>query len=233
MNLLQLSCISSIVGALSYLIGDILIVGFIPNPEKYSLLTKKYRDKITYLDLSYLMLDGSAKRLMWGAIFGMIGTPFLFGSLYLQSYIFYNLPKKMYYVALSLSVISISISALAHSAFFFVGELYKLIFKCDVSSHESILLTGNLFTKMLYCAWYPAVFCGLIANTMITVSIFFKNSVLPKWAVSMNQILLCIIFVIIRPHLPKFLEEYLYGAAFNIASTIAQSVITSIVWNGE
>jgi len=231
MTLHQLSCLSSVIGAFCYLVGDILIVGFNLEPEKYSLLSKTYKEKIIHPILSYYMLKGTSKRLMWGAIFGMIGTPFLFGSLYMQHVLFINLPSFLYYSAISLSVISSSVSALAHASFFFVAELYKLIYKCDASSHEEILKTGNLFTKMLFTAWYPAVFCGLISNFILIISLFCKNSLLPQWAVLFNPIIVYFLFKISRPYFPKILKEYLAGAAFNVASIVGQTLISLLVWN--
>ena len=106
MNWLQLSCISSIIGNLGFVIGDILIVGFLEEPEKYPLLSNDYASRIKFSKLSYFMLSGSTKRLFWGAVSALFANPFLIGGLYLQSFLYQGLPKWLYYLVMAISVIT-------------------------------------------------------------------------------------------------------------------------------
>ena len=55
--------LSGVFASLCWIIGDLLIVGFTPTPEKYPLLSEIYTSQID-VGLATLMLSGSTNRLM-------------------------------------------------------------------------------------------------------------------------------------------------------------------------
>ena len=67
--------LSGVFASLCWIIGDLLIVGFTPAPEKYPLLSEIYTSQID-VGLATLMLSGSTNRLMWGALIAVFSVPF-------------------------------------------------------------------------------------------------------------------------------------------------------------
>ncbi len=73
---------AGIIVSLCWLIGDIFVAGFDPDPADYPLFSKTYADQAD-VEFATLMLEGSASRLMFGALIGALTGPLLLPATWL------------------------------------------------------------------------------------------------------------------------------------------------------
>lgn len=64
---IKLAFLSSIIASICWVVGDMFVAGFEVNPSDYPLFSETYADQIDVV-LATLMLEGSTKRLMFGAL---------------------------------------------------------------------------------------------------------------------------------------------------------------------
>ena len=78
--------LSGVFASLCWIIGDLLIAGFTPAPEKYPLLSGIYASQID-VGLATLMLSGSTNRLMWSALIAVFSVTFYLYATFAVSYL--------------------------------------------------------------------------------------------------------------------------------------------------
>ncbi len=144
---------AGLLASLCWIAGDILILGFTPNPAKYPLLSETYAFQIN-VDIATLMLSGSTSRLMWGALLAVFSMPLYLYGIFAVSRL---IKRKFMMPVFLLLFIGRSLSPLGHAAFFYVGEIYKTILDTDPSAHARLLETALAFEKILKIVWTASV----------------------------------------------------------------------------
>lgn len=162
----SLSLSFGIIAALFWTIADMLLVGFVPDSEKYSEFISLF-PKNTNSELAILMLDGSSERLFWGVCLATFSVFLyilsLFGVYQLSKQ---NLLSKIGVFAL---FVGYSISPLAHGAFAFIGLLAK---NMQSVSGEVVLAQIALFVQfelMLVIHWVVSVLFSAFGWLMILI----------------------------------------------------------------
>ncbi len=208
--------VSAIAVSVCWLIGDIYVVGFKPDPGDYPLFSKDYADKVD-VDLAVHMLTGSTQRLMFGALIGALTTPLLLPAMWLVYQFFPD--RKKWYALLTYYVLlaGVTLSPLAHSGFFYVGEIHKAILHTDRSAHPYLLETAGGFTQMLHIAWISAISVLAAGWLLFTIFVFAGKTVLPRWAGLLTPVFLTFLQHPLVEFLPGPLPALLSGAGFNIA----------------
>lgn len=207
---------AAIAVSVCWLIGDIFIVGFEPDPENYPLFSKEYAGKVD-VDMAVHMLEGSTPRLMFGALIGALSAPLLLAAIWLVYQYFCEKQKGYavftYYALLAGAVLS----PLAHAAFFYVGEVHKAILHTDKAAHPYLLDTANGFMKMLHMSWGTAIVVLAIAWLSFAACIAWKKTVLPRWFALVTPVPLSFLVAGIKSLLPVPYSGWVGGATFNIA----------------
>lgn len=218
-NKINWSFAAAITVSLCWLIGDIFVAGFDPNPADYPLFSKTYANQVDVV-FATLMLEGSTARLMFGALIGALTGPLLLPATWLVFQFFKDRSKWYavftYWVLLTGAVLS----PLGHAGFFYVGEIYKAVYHTDSVAHPYLLETGSSFMKMLNIAWGSAI--GVLAIGWITfaICIILKKTLLPRWMAILTPIILTLSIIPLKQILPLPYSGWVGGAIFNIAYLI-------------
>ena len=209
--------IAAIIVSVLWLIGDISIVGFQPDPKDYPLFSQKYADKVD-VSIAIHMLTGSTRRLMFGALVGALSAPLLIPTMWLVYQFFIDKQKLLSLVTFYILIIGAVLSPLAHASFFYVGEIYKTIHTTnDVTQQLKLLAVAQGFEKMLFISWTTAISFLAIGWGMLFVSILMKKALLPKWFAFLTPLMITMYVMPITIVLPKPFSGWVGGAAFNIS----------------
>ncbi|ASE60703.1 hypothetical protein H3Z85_16100 [Chryseobacterium indologenes] len=215
---------AAIIVSLCWLIGDIFVAGFDPDPADYPLFSKTYADQAD-VEFATLMLEGSASRLMFGALIGALTGPLLLPATWLV-YQFFKDTKKWYAVFVYwVLLVGAVLSPLGHAGFFYVGEIYKAVYHTDPVAHSYLLETGRNFMKMLNIAWGAAIGVLAIGWISFAVCILLNKTLLPRWMALLTPFILTLMIIPLKGLLPLPYSGWVGGAIFNIAYTIFFSTL--------
>ncbi len=205
-----------IFASLCWIIGDLLLVGFTPQPDKYPLLSQTYASQID-VDFATLMLSGSTNRLMWGALLAVFSIPFYLYS----TFAFGHIVKRKWKVPVFLLLFfGFAYAPLGHAAFFYVGEIYKAILNTDVSAHPQLLETANSFMKVLKINWATSLTMTFIGWLVYGISVAMGKTIFKRSTFWINPITFVLLIMIIVQFLPSPIKDWLACAIFNYAHFI-------------
>ncbi|MBV8325145.1 DUF6796 family protein [Chryseobacterium sp.] len=223
-NKINWSFVAAITVSICWLIGDVFVAGFDPDPAEYPLFSKMYADKVN-VEFATLMLEGSTLRLMFGALIGALTGPLLLPATWLVYQFFKDTQKWyavfVYWVLLAGAVLS----PLGHAGFFYVGEIYKAIYHTQADCHPYLLETGRGFMKMLNIAWGAAIGVLAIGWISLAVCIILKKTLLPQWMALLTPFALTLMIIPVKGFLPLPYSGWVGGAIFNIAYLVFFSVL--------
>lgn len=210
---------AAIMVSICWIIGDIFVAGFDPNPADYPLFSKAYADQVN-VEFATLMLEGSTPGLMFGALIGALTGPLLLPATWLV-FQFFKDTRKWYSVAVYWILLAGAVlSPLGHAGFFYVGEIYKAIYHTDPVAHPYLLETGRGFMKMLNIAWGLAIGVLAIGWISLAIGILLNKTVLPRWMALVTPFVLTLFIIPIKGLLPLPYSGWVGGAIFNIAYLI-------------
>ena len=224
-NRIKWASAAAILVSLCWLVGDICIVGFEPDPNDYPMFSKDYADQLDP-EIAIHMLAGSTKRLMFGALIGAMTAPLLLAATWLV-YQFFT--KKQSWYALATYYILLSgavLSPLAHAAFFYVGEIHKVIYNTDKIAHPILVDTANSFVTMLNIAWGSVVIILLVGWVFFAICILLKKTLLPPWFAWFTPVTLSCLVLLFKSTLSAPYSGWVGGATFNIAYLLFFSLLT-------
>ncbi|WP_373831259.1 DUF6796 family protein [Bacteroides heparinolyticus] len=216
---------AGLLASLCWIAGDILILGFTPNPAKYPLLSETYAFQIN-VDIATLMLSGSTSRLMWGALLAVFSMPLYLYGIFAVSRL---IKRKFMMPVFLLLFIGRSLSPLGHAAFFYVGEIYKTILDTDPSAHARLLETALAFEKILKIVWTASVSFTTLGWLLSGVWVVQEKTVLKKSAVWFNPIVFVVAIALLWMLLPSPMKDWIGCAVFNEANLIFFAILLFIV----
>ncbi len=208
--------IVGILASIFWIIGDLLIVGFTPMPEKYPLLSETYASQLD-VDFAIVMLSGSTRRLMWGALIAVFSIP-----LYLYSvFAFFHIVKPKFNLAVVILLfVGFAYAPLGHAAFFYVGEIYKAIVNTDVSAHPQLLETASGFMKVLKLNWSISLIFSSLGWFVYGIFVLIGKSSLKKRFFFVNPITFILLIMLVTQFLQSSLKDWIACAIFNEANFI-------------
>lgn len=213
-----ISLICGLVSGICWLIGDILLVGFDVQEEKYEsfLADSTIKNK----DMAVLMLEGSVPRLRLGALVAHFSIPFMLFSVYAL----YMQAMSPFWGAASATVLAIafSISPVAHVAFYYVGTLSKCLFAehCEGKpNNPSGAQLVNEYQRFLNITWAVAVGLTFLGWGIYTVLILLEKTMFPVWFFVLTPLIMSPVAGLLTSKL-KIGRPYLNGAGLNIGLTI-------------
>ncbi|MBV7441349.1 hypothetical protein KRX57_07940 [Weeksellaceae bacterium TAE3-ERU29] len=211
--------------SLCWIIGDLLIVGFSPNPENYPLFSETYASRVD-VELATYMLTGSTNRLMWGALVAVFSIPFYLYSVWAVLKLIKGKFTKPIAVLL---FCGISFWPLAHAGFFYVGEIYKAILNTPASAHEQLLKTADSFVQVLEIVWSIGIAMVGLAWLTFGVAVLMKKTLFKRNMVWLNPFIFTFVFVAIAQILPIPYGDYVGCASFNEAHFAFFAILLFIV----
>ncbi len=211
---------SGIAGAVFWIIGDAFVAGFEVNPNDYPLFSQVYADQVD-VGFATLMLEGSSKRLMFGALIAAMTAVLFLPGVWLVYQYFKEKNKWYAMTTYYLLVISVMLMPLGHAVFYFIGEIYKAIYNTDTSVHPYLLKIAAGFQKTMYITWGTAIITMLIGYLVFSILVFRGKTVLPKWAGLISPVFLTIYQLPLKAILPSSeIKGWIGAASFNISYLI-------------
>lgn len=211
--------------SLAWIVGDILLVGFTPTPEKYPLFSVTYANQVN-VELATLMLSGSTNRLMWGALIAVLTTPFYLYSTFAVAQL---IQRKYMMPVFLLLLIGISYSPLAHAGFFYVGEIYKAILHTDAAAHAQLLQTADGFMRILSITWFASIGLEMLGWIVFAIVLLRKKSLFKRKMLWLNPVLFGILIALIKNVFPSPLADYIGAAIFNEAHFLFFAILLTIL----
>lgn len=139
---INLAFLSAIIAAICWLIGDIYLLGYGTNPDTYPLFSQEYADKVN-VQMATMMLGGTTKQLLFGALIGLLTVPLYLPAVWL-AYQFFGNAKKWYAILCYwLLLAGVTLQGFGHAAFFQLGEMYRTILHTDKSAHSYLFTEQN------------------------------------------------------------------------------------------
>lgn len=218
------SLLSGVLASLCWCVGDVLLVGFAVDPKDYSLFSSSYAQQVD-VELATLMLEGSTRRLQWGAMIAVASLPFYCYGLY-SIYQLTKASARKYAVPLiMLWIASLVFHPIGHAGFYYLGEMYKAILATDTSAHGILLETAHGFEQILIINWLLALGTLACAHTYLSALIYRRHTLLPRWLVVVNPVLLSAIIYFVSTQLLQPIRSWVGAAVFNEANLIFWTVL--------
>lgn len=227
MNLIQITGILAIIGALIYAIGDVLLLASKANIEEYP----KLKSFTKLLSDAEKMVVLSSNRMIWGALLGVFATPLVligFWQIY-QGLGGVNAWAVLTTVGLfgSASVIG----AFVHGTFFYMGEYVQALNQVEEKSQDVIVKMIERHKKVLIITYAPVLIFILIASVLFSILVYSGKTLFPTWITFINPFTMTIAWMLIKRILPSFVRDATEGAGFNIAYMIFFACTTISLWN--
>ncbi|WP_168581407.1 DUF6796 family protein [Gephyromycinifex aptenodytis] len=210
-----LSIISLLISAICWIIGDALIVG-LPKPDK-----TKYRQFIERMgDDAYAFYVGAdERRLRVGALIADYSVPFMLFGVYAHYMLVRD--STLGVVGVVLMAVGISLSPLAHAAFYplaLTSQLAHRDFAAGEKDDSNIRTARQMFTFLKY-AWLPAVGLTYAGSLLFCIPLVLGWTAFPWWAILFTPLVLMFPTVALLK-LPYPGKPLLDGAVFNIILAI-------------
>jgi hypothetical protein len=221
-KLIRLSAISGLISGVTWTIGDILLVGFTPNPADYPFIMQSalIRDKV----LAVTMLEGSTQRLAAGALLAAFTAPFMFFALYHLFQMIKVAGRTYAVLSIAFLFIAFAWSPLAHASFFFVGEACKT---ANQMNSAQVFALAAKFIDILYITWFPAIILTGMGWLLVSIIILGGKTGFPRAFAFFTPLPVALVFMPIVRLLPAALYGPVSGAGFNLAAIVFY-VLTTI-----
>ncbi|MFH6973520.1 DUF6796 family protein [Neisseria sp. 23W00296] len=203
--------------AVCWAAADMLLVGFVPAPEKYPLLSQTLAaDLDGKADLALLMLDGSPERLFWGVLPATFSV-----ALYLAAaFGVYRLMRRGRAAACCFALLfaAYALSPLGHAGFYYLGMSAQTLPNAAPADHALLLAQFAAFYRMLAVHWWASVGCAAAAFLILLVQTLRGQTSLPRRAAWFNPLPVGALIAVLCSLFPQSVAAAAVGGAtFNLA----------------
>jgi len=227
MNILQITGIAAIIGALIYAVGDVFLLAAKVDLGEYP----KLQPFKKLLSDSEKMVVIPSNKLMWGALVGVFATPLILAGHWQVFQSLNGANEIMKMITFLLFGIATVIGAFVHGTFFYMGEYVQALNKVDNSSQAVIADMITRHKKVLIITYAPLLIFILIASILFSIQVGTGSTLLPIWMAAINPVTLTIAWLLIKRILPKFVTDATEGAGFNIAFFAFFLLTTVNLWS--
>lgn len=211
------SLIAGLISGICWLVGDIFLVGFDIEEEKYRDFLQG--TGIKNKKMAVLMLSGPVSRLRFGALIANFSIPFMLFSIF-SLYSLAGSSPSATIAAVGLGV-GFSLSPVAHVAFYYVGTLCKGLFE-DHRQGRPVSKSGerlfNEYVLFMDITWWAAIGVTAFGWLVYTVLILLGRTVFPPWFCLLTPLVISPVAGLLTSRL-KIGRPYLNGAGFNVGLT--------------
>ena len=200
--------------------GDILLVGFVQEPQRYPLFSHTLAGHLgSRADMAVLMLSGSPQRLFWGVIPATFSIVFYLAA----AFGVYNLMHsgRTAKICFALLAAGYALSPLGHAGFYYLGISAQTILAAPPEAHPLLLAQFHRFYTMLDVHWTTAV--GLLAFgwLLFLVQTLRGQTRLPRAAWCINPLFTGAIIASACALFPQStVAAAIGGATFNLAQLL-------------
>ena len=217
MTLVQVSFLAGLFGALAWLVGDILLVGFAPVTEEG--LAHYQAGGLTNLRLALYMKSGSDRRLRWGVWLAQF-------SIWLPLLSLYGLwqmaqpVRGLAWAGLLCLLIGFSLSPLAHGAFYVIailGKAYCQDYEEAGKANKFLVEALNQANHLLHVTWLSALTVTYLGWALYGLAIVTGQTQWPTWFLLATPLVTTPIWLGLSHYVIRRWTPLFNGAALNLA----------------
>lgn len=205
--------------ACCWTLGDILLVGFVPQTANYPLLAALDNAMQGDTDLAALMLGGSPARLLWGVLPATFSV-----ALYLAAACgVYRLlqPTRLARLCAALLVCSAALSPLGHAGFYYLGRSVQALIADPTADKSHYIALYNDYYRLLLIHWASSASLNALGYLLLLIAILCGQSPLPRTAACLTPIPVGILIAGVCSLFPASTTAAMIGGAiFNLAQLI-------------
>ena len=217
----------ALLGALLYVIGDVLLLASKANPDEYP----KLKPFAKLLSDSEKMVVLSPNRMMWGALIGVFSTPLVLLGFW---QVYQGLSGANAWAGLAtvgLFGTASVIGAFVHGSFFYMGEYVHALNNVKDDSQDVIAKMIERHKKVLIITYAPLLIFIVIASVLFSILVASGKTEFPLWMAAINPVTMTIVWMLGKRILPQFVRDWTEGAGFNIAYFAFFACTTITLWN--
>lgn len=217
MTLVQVSFLAGLFGALAWLVGDLLLVGFAPVTEED--LVRYQAGGVTNLRLALYMKSGSDRRLRWGVWLAQF-------SIWLPLLSLYGLwqmaqpVRGLAWAGLLCLLIGFSLSPLAHGAFYVIailGKAYCQDYEEAGKANKFLVEALNQANHLLNVTWLSALTVTYLGWALYGLAIVTGQTQWPTWFLLATPLVTTPIWLGLSHYVIRRWTPLFNGAALNLA----------------
>ena len=217
MTLVQASFLAGLFGALAWLVGDLLLVGFAPVTQED--LARYQAGGVTNLRLALYMRSGSDRRLRWGVWLAQF-------SIWLPLLSLYGLwqmaqpVRGLAWVGLLCLLIGFSLSPLAHGAFYvlaILGKAYCQDYEEAGKANKFLVQALNQANHLLNVTWLSALTVTYLGWALYGLAIVTGQTQWPTYFVLATPLVTTPIWLGLSHYVIRRWTLLFNGAALNLA----------------
>ena len=217
MTLVQVSFLAGLFGALAWLVGDLLLVGFAPVTEED--LAHYQAGGLTNLRLALYMKSGSDRRLRWGVWLAQF-------SIWLPLLSLYGLwqmaqpVRGLAWAGLLCLLIGFSLSPLAHGAFYVIailGKAYCQDYEEAGKANKFLVEALNQANHLLNVTWLSAIVITYLGWALYGLAIVTGQTQWPTYFLLATPLVTTPIWLGLSHYVIRRWTPLFNGAALNLA----------------
>ena len=217
MTLVQVSFLAGLFGALAWLVGDLLLVGFAPVTEED--LVRYQAGGLTNLRLALYMKAGSDRRLRWGVWLAQF-------SIWLPLLSLYGLwqmaqpVRGLAWAGLLCLLIGFSLSPLAHGAFYVIailGKAYCQDYEEAGKANKFLVEALNQANHLLNVTWLSALVITYLGWALYGLAIVTGQTQWPTYFLLATPLVTTPIWLGLSHYVIRRWTPLFNGAALNLA----------------
>ena len=217
MTLVQASFLVGLFGALAWLVGDLLLVGFAPVTEE--VLVRYQTEDLTNLRLALYMRSGADRRLRWGVWLAQF-------SIWLPLLSLYGLwqmaqpVRGLAWAGLLCLLIGFSLSPLAHGAFYviaIIGKAYCQDYEEAGKANKFLVQALNQANHLLNVTWLSALTVTYLGWALYGLAIVTGQTQWPTYFLLATPLVTTPIWLGLSHYVIRRWTPLFNGAALNLA----------------
>ena len=217
MTLVQASFLVGLFGALAWLVGDLLLVGFAPVTEE--VLVRYQTEDLTNLRLALYMRSGADRRLRWGVWLAQF-------SIWLPLLSLYGLwqmaqpVRGLAWAGLLCLLIGFSLSPLAHGAFYviaIIGKAYCQDYEEAGKANKFLVQALNQANHLLNVTWLSALVITYLGWALYGLAIVTGQTQWPPYFLLATPLVTTPIWLGLSHYVIRRWTPLFNGAALNLA----------------
>ena len=217
MTLVQASFLAGLFGALAWLVGDILLVGFTPVTEED--LVRYQAGSVTNLRLALYMRSGVDRRLRWGVWLAQFSIWLTLLSLY-GLWQMAQPVRGLIWAGMLCLLIGFSLSPLAHGAFYVIailGKAYCRDYAEAGKANEQLIEALNRANHLLNVTWLSALTVTYLGWALYGLAIVTGQTQWPTWFLLATPLVTTPIWLGLSHYVIRRWTPLFNGAALNLA----------------
>lgn len=223
---LNIAGLLSMLGAVLYAIGDVLLLAGKVNLDGYP----KLKPFAKLLSDAERMVTFSPRRMMWGALVGVFSTPLVLLGFW---QVYQGLGEGTAWAAAAVFGLfgtASVIGAFVHGSFYYMGEYVHALNDVEEGSQDVIAKMIERHRQVLTVTYAPLLLFVIVASVMFSVLVWSGKTSFPAWMAAVNPVTMTITWMIGKRALPRFIRDWTEGAGFNIAYLAFFACATIALW---